>query len=263
MDALGAREAYLYGYYGIPDKLLTGYEAFHTDLTEAQQQAIYEIGQRARDRQLEAQWQKAQEKRNAADVTEAADFVGVKEEIIPPNEDLAVENHGEDGTISIEASALPDRFKKYVPNLKRRREIIAEGIELQRPIFDRGRLGILAKGLPPYEDYYDVVLHGSKYGFQYFGEPIDVETLCAIIAQRKDYKKGTNIRLIACNSGTAVDGVARYMANKLHVTVLAPDNKAIIQRLITGQTIVYAGSEIGAHDGEFIPFTPDDEVNKK
>jgi len=88
MDALGAREAYLYGYYGIPDKLLTGYEAFHTDLTEAQQQAIYEIGQRARDRQLEAQWQKAQEKRNAADVT------GVEEVVNPEEEDLHVEESG-------------------------------------------------------------------------------------------------------------------------------------------------------------------------
>ena len=94
------------------------------------------------------------------------------------------------------------------------------------------------------------------------GEPIDVETLCAIISQRKDYKKGTKIRLIACYSGAAVDGVAKYMANKLHVIVLAPDNKAIVNRLVTGKTIVYSGSETGVHDGKFIPFTPD-EVKKK
>ena len=87
MDALGAREAYLYGYYGIPDKLLTGYEAFHTDLTEAQQQAIYEIGQRARDRQLEAQWQKAQEKKNAADVAGVEEVVNPEEEILRTEED--------------------------------------------------------------------------------------------------------------------------------------------------------------------------------
>ena len=315
MDALAAREAYLYGYYGVPDKLLSRHPLFYTALPDSRQQEIYDIGKNARDRQIETKWQKIQEKKKAAlaeadefaDLSETAD-VGktakveahsalepYMEKIVldesanlleqgstsfvleetdsfkdsgkehlneEDKESIPVENHERNSIINIEASALPDRFKKYIPKLERRREIITEGIELQRPIFDRGSLGQLAGRLRSHEDYYDVVLHGTAYSFEYFGEPIDVETLCAIIAQRKDYKKGTKIRLIACNSGTAADGVARYISNKLHVTVLAPDKKAIVQRLVTGETIVYSGSKIGVHDGKFIPFVPDNEVDK-
>ena len=81
------------------------------------------------------------------------------------------------------------------------------------------------------------------------------ETLCAIIAQRKDYKKGTDIRLISCYTGSKEDGVAQYIANKLGVTVWAPDKLGIISKF-TNRYRIYSGSEKGVEDGTFVPFTP-------
>ena len=47
-----------------------------------------------------------------------------------------------------------------------------------------------------------------------------------------------------------------YVANKLGVTVWAPDKKGIINKSLLGEFTVYSGSDYGEHDGEFIPFTP-------
>ena len=169
----------------------------------------------------------------------------------------AVENSADRGIINIKASVLPDRFKRYLPDKERRIQIIEEGKALEKPIFDNGLLGKLATKLKPLKGYYDVVLHGSEYGLEYFGERIDVETLCAIIAQRKDYKKGTKIRLVSCNTGAEANGVAQYIADKLGVEVFAPDKKAIVLKKASGETVVYSGSKIGKQDGEFITFVPD------
>ena len=170
--------------------------------------------------------------------------------------EIAVEKQSPYDIISVEASKLPNRFE--VPKLgkTRRLEIIQKGIALEKPIFTDDLLGRLARGIKPDPDYYDVVLHGEQYCVFFFGEKIDVETLCAIIAQRKDYQKGMNIRLISCNTGEKADGVAQYIADKLHVKVLAPDKKAIVNRTVTGRTIVYSGSEPGKRDGRFILFEP-------
>lgn len=178
------------------------------------------------------------------------------------NSNKPLENSVIGDKIEAEASALPNRFKKFMPEQNRRREIIEEGKNLERPIFASGLLGRLALGLESEPGLYDVVIHGYQYGLQYFGEDIDVETLCAIIAQRKDYRKGMNIRLIACHAGAKDDGVAQYVANKLRVTVFAPDKLGIIERNLNGKTEVYSGSATGVHDGEIKPFTPQEEVKR-
>ena len=141
--------------------------------------------------------------------------------------------------------------------------IIEEGKALEKPIFADGTLGRLAKKLKPLEDYYDVVLHGTEYGLEYFGENMDVETLCAIIAQRKDYEKGTKIRLVSCDTGAEEDGVAKYVADKLRVDVLAPTKKAIVAMQLNGEIETYSGSRIGKRDGEYKLFKPDSEVKNK
>ena len=174
----------------------------------------------------------------------------------------ALENSANGAIMKVEASVLPNRFKKYIPDQRRRLEIIEEGKNLEKPIFADGLLGKLAQGLVPEKGFFDVVIHGYSYGLQYFGEDIDVETLCAIIAQRKDYSKGMNIRLIACHAGAEPDGVAQYIADKLHVTVVAPDKLGIIERKFNGETIVYSGSDRGMHDGNMKPFTPKGEVKR-
>ena len=120
-----------------------------------------------------------------------------------------LEKSGKTNIIEAVASKLPNRFKKFLPENGRRLQIIEEGKNLDKPIFDNGILGKFAQNITPKANYYDITMHGSKYGVEYFGENIDVETLCAIIAQRQDYTKGTKIRLISCNTGEASDGVAQ------------------------------------------------------
>jgi len=106
-------------------------------------------------------------------------------------------------------------------------------------------------------EYSKTVMHGHPYCVEFFGKKIDVETLCAIIAQRNDYQKGTDIRLISCYTGSKEDGVAQYIANKLGVTVWAPNKLGIINRF-AGRYRVYSGSDYGIEDGRFIPFTPNE-----
>ena len=106
-------------------------------------------------------------------------------------------------------------------------------------------------------EYSKTVMHGHPYCVEFFGKKIDVETLCAIIAQRNDYQKGTDIRLISCYTGSKEDGVAQYIANKLGVTVWAPNKLGIINRF-AGRYRVYSGSDYGIEDERFIPFTPNE-----
>ena len=53
MDSLGAKEAYKYGFYGFSQDHMTKHGVFANSLTEHQRQAIYEVGQKARQQQIE------------------------------------------------------------------------------------------------------------------------------------------------------------------------------------------------------------------
>ena len=53
MDSLGAKEAYRYGFYGFSQDHMTTHGVFANSLTETQRQAIYERGQKARQKQIE------------------------------------------------------------------------------------------------------------------------------------------------------------------------------------------------------------------
>ena len=53
MDALGAKEAYKYGFYGLSKEHITKHGVFANSLTEAQRDAIYEKGRNARQQQVE------------------------------------------------------------------------------------------------------------------------------------------------------------------------------------------------------------------
>ena len=53
MDALGAKEAYKYGFYGFSEEHLTKHGVFANSLTATQRKAIYETGKSARQRQVE------------------------------------------------------------------------------------------------------------------------------------------------------------------------------------------------------------------
>lgn len=161
------------------------------------------------------------------------------------------------GIMSLEASAgdLPENLKVQSLSKERKREIIQDGINRKRPIFAYGDLGSYARFIKPKEGYYDVVIHGSAYYMDYFDERIDADTLCAIIAQRPDYKKGTPIRLISCNTGQEDDGVAKYISKKLNVTVLAPDTEVFVYPPIGKISDVQPETESGERDGNWVIFT--------
>ncbi|MBR3245193.1 MAG: hypothetical protein IKI32_01690 [Lachnospiraceae bacterium] len=163
---------------------------------------------------------------------------------------------------AVAAAAVPSKMRQYVPDPETRRKIIQEGINEEKAIFaERGTLlSRVAYNLPEKDGYYTVVCHGKPYYVEFKGKKIDPDTLCAIIAQRKDYKKGTDIRLISCYAGTKEDGVARYVADKLGVNVLAADKKAIISKALSGGWDVYSGSKEGKHDGDMLIFEPNGGV---
>lgn len=67
-----------------------------------------------------------------------------------------------------------------------------------------------------------MALHGRDTSVAFFGTKIDAYTLSQIIRQRKDYKLGTPIRLLSCDTGNTDntgDYVAQIVANKLGVIV--------------------------------------------
>lgn len=161
--------------------------------------------------------------------------------------------------LTAKASSLPKRFRSYVPSPEEREKIIQRGILEEKPVFADDNLGIVARQLPlpKFDKYYTVVLHGDAYSFDFFGQPIDVETFCAIISQREDYEKGTPIRLIACHSGSKEDGTAQYVANKLGVQVIAPRDYGVISPEL-GYYRIFSGDSYGnmIGDGKFAVFTP-------
>ncbi len=169
----------------------------------------------------------------------------------------------------ISVGRVPERFSKYVPESKKdRRVIISEGLAADTPVFviPTETLSVYSKYIEKKEGFYDVVLHGLKsgYGFEFNKtNKIDPDTLCAIIAQRSDYQKGTPIRLISCYSGSKKDGTAQYIANKLGVDVLAPDTKAYVYKPENGISKVIAETQPGKGDGNWITFTPKEKGESK
>ena len=78
---------------------------------------------------------------------------------------------------------------------------------------------------------YDVALHGNPIETLFFGEKINARTLAIIIRNRPDYKTGTPVRLLSCNTGnTEQTGncFAQLLANELHATVYAPTKKLYV-----------------------------------
>lgn len=160
------------------------------------------------------------------------------------------------------AGTLPEHMKKYVPKEEDRKRIIEDGIRRERPIFADGDLGKYAPYITPEEGYYDVILHGTPNYFDYFGETIDADTLCAIIAQREDYEKGTPIRLISCDTGKTDDGVAAYIARKLKVRVKAPTTTAIVYPPVSRRSKVVPETARGLGDGEWRMFGEEEKYDK-
>ena len=71
-DAIGAREAYRYGYYGLTEKMLDENGTFSKSLTPEQRKAVYEMGRKARDASVTAETGKIKQMRESSDQKEPA-----------------------------------------------------------------------------------------------------------------------------------------------------------------------------------------------
>lgn len=135
--------------------------------------------------------------------------------------------------------------------------IIAKAQAQSKPIFAvddavRGPFATNVSQVPPKNGYYDVALHGNPKNVEFFDEPIDAKTLAKIIKSRKDYPKGSKVRLLSCSTGKITDTAncfAQQLANALGVEVEAP----------TKDIFVYPNGnfDIGKrNDGEMKTFYP-------
>lgn len=114
--------------------------------------------------------------------------------------------------------------------------IIAKAQAQSRPIFavDDEVMGAFATNVSrvlPKEGFYDVALHGTPKNVEFFGEPIDAKTLAKIIRNRKDYSKGSKVRLLSCSTGKITDTAncfAQQLANALGVEIEAPTDDIFV-----------------------------------
>lgn len=114
--------------------------------------------------------------------------------------------------------------------------IIAKAQAQSRPIFAvddevRGAFATNVSRVLPKEGFYDVALHGTPKNVEFFGEPIDAKTLAKIIRNRKDYSKGSKVRLLSCSTGKITDTAncfAQQLANALEVEIEAPTDDIFV-----------------------------------
>lgn len=114
--------------------------------------------------------------------------------------------------------------------------IIAKAQAQSRPIFAvddevRGAFATNVSRVLPKEGFYDVALHGTPKNVEFFGESIDAKTLAKIIRNRKDYSKGSKVRLLSCSTGKITDTAncfAQQLANALGVEIEAPTDDIFV-----------------------------------
>ena len=178
-----------------------------------------------------------------------------------------LEKGGKIATIEPEGVAADPNMPYAVP-LRRdvKKAIIERGIKAKDTIFTydtaQNPLATYAKRIPKIDGYYDVVMHGVDTAVWFFETKIDAYTLSQIIRQRPDYKKGTPIRLLSCNTGntdSTGNCVAQLLANELDVDVFAPTEELYVD--CNGQITVgendcgemkrFRSRRIGKHEEHF------------
>lgn len=134
-------------------------------------------------------------------------------------------------------SANGDTIKPYEIPVTRQevKDMVKRSDSLLKPIFAEDTpdnvFATNVSRVKPEIGKYDVALHGSDKSAEFFGKPIDAYTLAKIIKSRKDYKVGTPVRLLSCDTGnTSQTGncFAQLLANELHTTVYAPTKKIYV-----------------------------------
>ena len=150
-----------------------------------------------------------------------------------------------------------DTIKPYEIPITRQeiKDMVKRSNSLKKPIFAEDRpdnkFASYASLIKSDPDKYDVAMHGADTSAEFFSKSIDAYTLAKIIKSRPDYKVGTPVRLLSCNTGNTTNTgncFAQILANELHTTVWAPTKVLLVNP---------DGSfEIGQYsEGELKPFT--------
>lgn len=131
----------------------------------------------------------------------------------------SVANSGKGDIINVGTKAGSTKYREL-----KRNKIIEKGISQKRAIYTADDFGKFASRIPSKAGTYDIALHGSQKTVSFYGERIDADTLAKIVKARNDYDKKSAIRLLSCNTGKGEDCFAQRLANKLGVSVEAPDD---------------------------------------
>mgnify|MGYP003295850755 CR=1 FL=1 len=125
--------------------------------------------------------------------------------------------------------------------------------------FEEVYFGVDIEKTPKIKGYFDIKAHGDFQSIKLFNTPINAETLAKILTRRKDYKNGTPIRMLSCNTGKNETGVcfAQDLANMLETEVIAPDFTLFVDS--SGRLYRGRGIPIGKED--FKRFTPQGKEN--
>lgn len=104
--------------------------------------------------------------------------------------------------VAVGSTTLMTPSDPFIPNISRRIDVDSNG-------------------------FYDVIAHGNKNQIKIYinGKEhlVDHRVLANMIKRNK--KASTmNVRLLSCNTGSTDDGFAQNLANKLNITVKAPNN---------------------------------------
>jgi hypothetical protein len=103
----------------------------------------------------------------------------------------------------------------------------------------------------------DVAVHGSPTMVEIGNYSVNHRVLANLIKRNPQFN-GQPIRLLSCNTGELSNGFAKNLANKLGVSVTAPDN--LIWAWPNGRLGVYPmgsnGGPLLSSQGKMIPFTP-------
>lgn len=101
---------------------------------------------------------------------------------------------------------------------------------------------------------FDLIAHGTPRGIQieHNGDKILVNSrVAAQLIRRLPGYDGQNIRLLSCNTGSLSDGFAQNLANKLNVTVYAPNDT--LWAWPSGYHAIAAPRPSRAHPGRMEP----------
>lgn len=140
-----------------------------------------------------------------------------------------------DLTSSQNSGNIEERPYEIKKSREKRLEIINRGVAEEYPVFsydtEKNKFPSYSRNIPKEKGFYDVTTHGADTFVDFFGENIDAYTLANIIRNRKDYVKGTNIRLLSCSTGSTENTgncFAQLLANELGICVKAPTKKIYV-----------------------------------